>query len=245
MGGDWIFVTTKTRTELWPAILEKAYAKKYGSYSTIAGGLVDIALSELTNGIPETYKKDENENLQKLWDKVLDAKQEGAFLGAGSPSHPDGDRATSDDGIVQGHAYSVLRLAEVDGTKLIQLRNPWGSGEWTGDWSDDSELWTTRMKNVLNYNVFEDDGVFWMDWNDFMEEFETIYVCRNYCNQKEWRNLLVEDAWEGSYAEGLPSKKNRKAKMEKNPQFGITVHKAGRGYLVMRLKEKENSYKSK
>ena len=57
MGGDWIFVTTKTRTELWPAILEKAYAKKYGSYSTIAGGLVDIALSELTNGIPETYKK--------------------------------------------------------------------------------------------------------------------------------------------------------------------------------------------
>lgn len=66
-------------------------------------------------------------------------------MGAGSPSHPDGDSAKSSTGIVQGHAYSILKLIEVDGTKLIMIRNPWGDGEWTGDWSDDSELWTIRM----------------------------------------------------------------------------------------------------
>jgi hypothetical protein len=32
------------------------------------------------------------------------------LLGAGSPSHPDGDRAKSDTGIVQGHAYSIHKL---------------------------------------------------------------------------------------------------------------------------------------
>lgn len=29
-------------------------------------------------------------------------------MGAGTPSNPDGDRAFSKRGIVQGHAYSIL-----------------------------------------------------------------------------------------------------------------------------------------
>jgi hypothetical protein len=45
--------------------------------------------------------------------------KDGAFMGAGSPSHPDGDSHVSDMGIVMGHAYALLRLAEADGTKLV------------------------------------------------------------------------------------------------------------------------------
>jgi hypothetical protein len=58
-----------------------------------------------------------------------------------------GDRATSDEGIVFGHAYAVLDIKNLDGNKLLQLRNPHGNrgAEWTGDWSDNSFKWTTRL----------------------------------------------------------------------------------------------------
>jgi hypothetical protein len=38
--------------EVWPIILEKAYAKLYGSFKFIEGGLIDEALSDITNGAP-------------------------------------------------------------------------------------------------------------------------------------------------------------------------------------------------
>lgn len=41
--------TTNSR-EIWPLLIEKAYAKFHGSYANIEGGLVHTALEELTNG---------------------------------------------------------------------------------------------------------------------------------------------------------------------------------------------------
>jgi calpain-15 len=60
------------------------------------------------------------------------------------------------------------------------LRNPWGGTEWNGDWSDKSELWTPRIKNVCGVKELVEDGIFWMDFSDFCEEFDEIYICRNY-----------------------------------------------------------------
>jgi len=40
--------------EMWPCILEKAYAKLYGSYSNIEAGMVHLALADMVdNGFPE------------------------------------------------------------------------------------------------------------------------------------------------------------------------------------------------
>jgi hypothetical protein len=101
------------------------------------------------------------------------------------------------------------------------------------------------MKNVLKYNEFADDGVFWMDFNDFLEEFESIYICRNYGQLKEWKQLLIEDEWKGEYAQGLPNAKNRDCQLQKNPQFGIKINGPGKGYMVFRLTEKVKSSKDR
>lgn len=62
-GSNLAFVHTPSEVEIWPCILEKAFAKKYGSYTIIEGGMVDIALSELTNGIPETFDLAKEKNV--------------------------------------------------------------------------------------------------------------------------------------------------------------------------------------
>jgi hypothetical protein len=39
-------------------LIEKAYAKKYGNYSNIQGGLNHEALADLTNGVPQVIRHD-------------------------------------------------------------------------------------------------------------------------------------------------------------------------------------------
>lgn len=139
------------------------------------------------------------------------------MLGAGSNAHEDGDSAYSPQGVVQGHAFGILRLAEVDGNKLIQIRNPWGRGEWKGDWSDKSSKWTTRNRNQLNWHDDKDEGIFWMDLNDYVTEFDSIYVCRDFSDMSKWKAIDFNEKWEGSYTEGLPNSKNKGADMRKCP----------------------------
>jgi len=43
-----------------------------------------------------------------------------------------------------------LDVCEIEGTKLIQLRNPWGEEtEWLGAWGDKSSQWTERRKRIV------------------------------------------------------------------------------------------------
>ena len=53
-----------------------------------------------------------------------------------SPSH---------QGILFAHAYGLEKLAEVAGRRLLRLRNPWGRGEWSGAWGDESAEWTSEL----------------------------------------------------------------------------------------------------
>lgn len=46
------FAKSEDKDEIWPALLEKAYAKMYSSYNNIVGGKCHRVLSEFTNGFP-------------------------------------------------------------------------------------------------------------------------------------------------------------------------------------------------
>ena len=55
----------------------------------------------------------------------------------------------------------------------MRLRNPWGNGEWNGDWSDSSSKWTSALKNKMNLSK-KDDGDFYMSFNDFTKYYVTM-----------------------------------------------------------------------
>ena len=81
-------------------------------------------------------------------------------------SHGQGENR-GDEGVISGHAYSLISIHEFKHlgkeVKLVKLRNPWGSGEWTGDWSDKSNLWTPELKQKCGFKE-GDDGIFFIEF---------------------------------------------------------------------------------
>ncbi|GAB2286981.1 Calpain-type cysteine protease dek1 [Dionaea muscipula] len=227
---DWIpcespsrpaFATSRKGNELWVSILEKAYAKLHGSYEALEGGLVQDALVDLTGGAGEEIDlRGAQAHIDlasgRLWSQLLRFKQEGFLLGAGSPSGSDVHISSS--GIVQGHAYSILQVREVDGYKLVQIRNPWANEvEWNGPWSDASPQWTDRMRHKLKHVPQSKEGIFWMSWQDFQIHFRSIYVCRVYPPEMRYS---VHGQWRGYSAGGCQDYDS----WHQNPQFRLRAN---------------------
>jgi Calpain family cysteine protease len=129
--------------------------------------------------------------VEALWARLRTYERSGFLMGAGSPPGAD-TAAGAVNGIVQGHAYALLRMNEVrlnEATlKMIKLRNPWKANPVTDhplDWSPTSPLWTQTggeyMKRKLGYDPCAPDtdaGVLWLRFEDFVQAFATIFVCR-------------------------------------------------------------------
>jgi calpain-15 len=79
---------------------------------------------------------------------------------------------------VAGHTYSILKVKAVYSHKLIQIRNIWGYFNWDGAWSKKSHFWTQDIQKVLKPKLNEDDGTFWMSWEDFNAHFSQINVTK-------------------------------------------------------------------
>lgn len=180
---------------LWPMLLEKAFAKLYGSYGAIEAGLTHEALMDMTGGLGDAIIVDGPAGVPaNLWPRLVQCKRSGDLLAAGSRggSH----FATSPRGIVQGHAYSILSVREIRGVQLLKLRNPWGKGEWTGDYGENSRLWTPELRAKLRWPDPE-GGVFWISLRDFLCEFQYVFICRVFSKDTNKRDVI-----EGSWSDG-------------------------------------------
>lgn len=57
------------------------------------------------------------------------------------------------------------------------MRNPWKQGEWNGRFSDKSDDWTDELKQQCGVEDV-DDGLFWMPFDDMMEVFDVVDICK-------------------------------------------------------------------
>lgn len=67
---------------------------------------------------------------------------------------------------------------------MIRLRAFQGFKEWNGKWSDKDNSWTNALRQMLQYAQDEDDGTFWMGYEDWCRYFNHVYLCR-----------MVDDRW--------------------------------------------------
>ncbi|VDI35633.1 calpain, invertebrate [Mytilus galloprovincialis] len=159
--------------EMWVALLEKAFAKLYGSYVEITEGLTADSYLNLTGGVAERIDFTEKKmSPKRLFQRLYNAFQcPTTMVGCNCPDKNDGKR-----GLVGGHAYSINGAFIVGEAKLLRLRNPWGNGEWNGPWSDRSPKWKTAPLDCVPHPS-KDDGEFYMDINDFLRYFDDCTIC--------------------------------------------------------------------
>ena len=191
--GSWgkNFAFSRTNgNELWAILIEKAWAKLNGNYAKSIGGEPQEVFEVTTNAYSEKIrvKKSEEDN---IWTKFLKAGKRncndniddyGGFLMTAGTSGDSYSLPIEEMGLVPGHAYTVLEVKEItnarnEKVKLINLRNPWGNGEWSGDWSDSSSKWTNDIRNQCGGVYKKDDGSFWMSYSEFLKYFVIVGIC--------------------------------------------------------------------
>lgn len=157
--------------ELWAILLEKAWAKVNGGYVLIEGGLIHEGFQALT-GFPSDYITHKKTNARELYEKILEGSKEKTLMGCSSTGNNDRE---SYRGIVQGHAYALAEAKSCGDVELIKVRNPWGQKEWDGPWSDNSPLWTPKLRQYFGC-VSKDDGIFWIDYSNFYSHFSQTTI---------------------------------------------------------------------
>ncbi|XP_028459998.1 calpain-2 catalytic subunit [Perca flavescens] len=229
--GKLLFVHSAEGSEFWSALLEKAYAKLYGSYEALSGGNTIEGFEDFTGGIAEVYTLDKA--TMKLFQIMQKALSRGSLLGCSIDiTSAYETEAVTALKLVKGHAYSVTGAEEVHfqgkPVQLVRIRNPWGQVEWTGPWSDGSSEWNHVSKDEKsNLNHVADDGEFWMSYSDFIKQFSKLEICNltpdtlTSDDVGYWNHYEYEGMWRvGSTAGGC---RNFSATFSSNPQFVVRL----------------------
>lgn len=177
-GKNLIYTKSSDKNEFWSALLEKAYAKLYGGYEKIEGGFTSEAFEDFTGGVVEVYELKNAPG--KIFEFILKSFNRNVFFACSIMDYKN-IRGT---GLYDFHAYSItgvnrVKLSPIKIVDLLRIRNPWGQCEWSGAWSDHSVKWkevSETYKKAIGLEV-DDDGEFWMSFEDFKKYFDTLEIC--------------------------------------------------------------------
>jgi len=76
-----IYLRSKEENEFWCSLIEKAYAKWYGSYQALTSGLASEAAVDFTGGVPEKINLDETKmSAHRIFHIMRSAFEKGAFI---------------------------------------------------------------------------------------------------------------------------------------------------------------------
>jgi len=200
------FAKCKDPSEFWVPLLEKAYAKLHGSYHALEQGNIADGLRDLTGEAVEILLIDDPNFIKKnvnLWEVLLRNIKESFLMGCAKEAANVKAESESEFGILVNHAYSIIDVQEIQGNRLLRIRNPWGRGEWTGPWGDNTKEWTPALLKHFEYD-FANDGTFFISFDDFVQHYNRIYVLRLYTDAEGevWTKSSIFGEFKGESAGG-------------------------------------------
>jgi len=169
--------SSTVQNDLWISLLEKAWAKVNGCYAKIGcGGYTYEAFDVLTEAYTEhvnirEYRLNKEE---ELWNKMDSSFQRNYILTAETPNN----EAIAKWGLCPNHVYYLMNIYKVGEIKLVKLRTPWGSMEYTGDWSIYDSKWSPDVKTLCQFPKDEDNGTFYMSLKDFAKYFSNLNIVK-------------------------------------------------------------------
>ncbi|GMR41151.1 hypothetical protein PMAYCL1PPCAC_11346, partial [Pristionchus mayeri] len=215
--------------ELWVSLLEKAYLKVMGGYD-FPGSNSNNDLHALTGWIPERISiKGGSFDAEKSSDKLWAGFHKGyCIITLGIGDLPQNEAKSV--GLVEKHAYALLDIRNLDGTRLLKLKNPWTDVRWKGRFSeDDKENWTEERKKLLGYdpdNAEEkDNGVFWIEYESVILFFDVFYV--------NWNPAMFSfiDVLHDSWDMAVGPERDLYS-VAANPQYRLEVNNSGKNATV-------------
>ena len=138
-------------------------------------------------------------------------------------------------GLEADHAFTVLEVLELESYglmhRLVCLRNPWGNVKsWLGAWGKDSPEWekypelTRRIDELFGGRRTEDDGVFWMSWQDFLQWFTTVDASSNIPPKQGTPATVIEGSPDAIVV--ISRFVNRASVFEINKRYAFPVYEA-------------------
>lgn len=207
----------------WFLLVEKAYAKLNGSYSNIEYCTFSRSVFNLCGYFPETKFSFDFKEKVPLFEKLLKYQKQKAIMGASIVLNQNknnvNEKELDEKGLVNNFCYSLEKLKKIEGKRFVCLRNPRGTNEWKGDWCNDSPLWTNELKDELDLKE-ENNGVFWMNDDDFFRYFSEVEVSKPI--PKDWHSRQFFVQLTPGDHDGYPVE-NSRADISNKPNFAFQI----------------------
>lgn len=170
--------------EIWPAIVEKAYARAWSGIDQVQLGDTVATLRDIT-GAAYTIFKDLTD-VDVIAERLEVALSHRWLLAVATDTD-----TGMDIGLLKDELYGVVDVnrIKVSGQAtekmLIQIMDHRKTATWKGAWSKNTHEWTLQSTSKC-VNI---EGCFWVELNDFAKLFSSLAV---FMVQPSWLNIALE-----------------------------------------------------